>query len=131
MPIGFTLPFSKSSDSIGFFETTSDDVSAVKENLKSLLLTNWGERVNHYHFGCNFKEFLFENMHQDELKSQIAERILNQIDMWMPFLAINNLNILFHEDDANVPENGLSVRIDFKLIEKPDLSSRLEIIVSQ
>lgn len=131
MGIGFTLPFSKSTSEVGYFETTSTDIDAVKENLKSLLLTNWGERVNHYYFGCNFKEFLFENIHPAELKSRIGERILSQVETWLPFLAIETLNVNLTEDDSNLPENGVGIRIDFKLIAKPDLSSRLEIVVAQ
>jgi len=131
MAIGYTFPFSKSLDNPGFFETTSTDIAAVKENLKSLLLTNWGERVNHYYLGCNFKEFLFESIHPTELKSRIADRIISQVDTWLPFLAIENLNVNLTEDDPSIPENGVGIRIDFKLIAKPDLSSRLEIVVSQ
>jgi len=131
MPIGFTLPFSKSSGSVGYFETTSDEMSATRENLKSLLLTNWGERAMHYNFGCNFKEFLFENVHQDELKSRIADRVASQVEMWMPFVSVTNLDVLFAEDDANVPENAVQVKIEFRLDSRPDLKSRLDIIVSQ
>ena len=131
MPIGYTLPFSKSSEEVGYFVTTSDEISAVKEDLKSLLLTNWGERVNHYYLGCNFKEFLFENIHPSELKSRIGDRILSQVDTWLPFLAIENLNVNLTEDDSSIPENGVGIRIDFRLIAKPDLSSRLEIVVTQ
>ena len=131
MSIGFILPFSKSTGSIGYFDMTNDEFSAVRQDHKSLLLTNWGERVNHYYFGCNFKEFLFEPIHSDELKSRMADRILSQVQTWLPFVSIDNLNIFLSEDDANVPENGVSVRIDFRLTSKPDLSSRLEVLVSQ
>jgi phage baseplate assembly protein W len=131
MPIGFTLPFSKSTGSIGYFETTEGEVAAVREDLKSLLLTNWGERVNHYFLGCNFKEFLFETLHADELKSRMADRVTNQVETWLPFVVVQNLNILLSEDDPNVPENGVKVNIEFGLVSKPDLSSRLEVIVTQ
>jgi phage baseplate assembly protein W len=131
MAIGFTLPFSKSSGSVGYFDTTSEDVSAAKENLKSLLLTNWGERVCHYYFGCNFKEFLFENIRTDELKTKMADRILNQVENWLPFIVIQKLNILLNTDDPSIPENGMRIAMSFGLISKPDLSSKLEIIVSQ
>ena len=61
----------------------------------------------------------------------MADRILSQVQTWLPFVSIDNLNIFLSEDDANVPENGVSVRIDFRLTSKPDLSSRLEVLVSQ
>lgn len=131
MAIGFALPFSKSTGSLGYFETSSTELAAVGENLKSLLLTNWGERVNHYHLGCNFKEFLFENVHPEEMKSKMADRILNQVETWLPFVSIQNLNILLHEDDPSVPENSVKLKIVFGLSSRPDFNSRLELIVTQ
>jgi len=131
MPLGFTLPFSKTTGSIGHFETTDKDIDAVREDLKSLLLTNWGERVCHYSLGCNFKEFLFETLHAEELKSRVIDRINNQIETWLPFVFIRNIDILLEDDDTNVPENGMKVNMEFGLISRPDLSSRLEVIVSR
>lgn len=130
MPIGFTLPFSKSSGSVGYFETTDDELSAVHEDLKSLLLTNWGERVIHYYFGCNFKEFLFENIRKDELRSRMADRVLDQVGTWLPFVSIRKLNILIREDDPNVPEHGVRVKIEYGLKSKPDLSKSLDLLVT-
>lgn len=131
MPIGFTLPFSKSSGSVGYFDTTQTDVDALREDIKSLLLTNWGERVCHYYLGCNFKEFLFESLHPDELKAKMADRVLTQVETWIPFVVVQKLNITLSQDDSNVPENGVRVSIEFGLASKPDLSSRLDVVVSQ
>jgi len=131
MPLGFTLPFSKTTGSIGYFETTDKDIDAVREDLKSLLLTNWGERVCHYSLGCNFKEFLFETINSDELKSRMADRIVDQVETWLPFVTIQNLNIALTQDDSSILENTVKVNIEFGLTSKPDLSSRLEVLVSQ
>lgn len=129
MSIGFALPFSKSTGSLGFFESTDEETEAVKQNLKSLLLTNWGERVIHYQFGCNLKQFLFENLSSDELKSQIADRIISQVDQWLPFVTIDKLNILFNEDDSTIPEHAISLRIEFRLSGKQDTTSKLDLVV--
>lgn len=128
MPIGFTLPFSKASGSLGYFEMTYDELSALKENIKSLLLTNWGERLGHYYLGCNLREFLFEQIEANELREKIADRILSQINLWMPFVSIKNLNILLASDDPSVPENAVKIKIEFILTSKPDLSGKLEVV---
>ncbi len=124
MAIGFTFPLEKTSESLGYFKTTSTDVDAVEQNMKSILLTNWGERVMHYYFGCNFKEFLFENTNPEELKSKVAERVASQVQLWLPFVSIKVLNVLLTEDDSSIPENAFSVKIDFVLTSKPDMKSR-------
>lgn len=129
MPFGFALPFSVATGSLGHFEMTNDELSAVKENLKSLLLTNWGERVGHYYLGCNLRQFIFEPIEVDELKEKIADRILSQIAMWIPYVRINNLNIMTSSDDTTISENMLKIVIDFGITSKPDLSSRLTLTV--
>ncbi|MFA5750413.1 MAG: GPW/gp25 family protein [Candidatus Shapirobacteria bacterium] len=130
MSIGFTLPFAKSTGSIGYFDMTQDEYSAVRENLKSLLLTNWGERVAHYNFGCNLIEFLFENDGSQEMKSRIADRILLQISTWMPFVTVEDLNIVFSDEDDSVPEHAIAIKIKFRLSNKPDVTKSVDFMVS-
>ena len=126
MTVGFTLPFAKSTGSLGYFEMTNDEASAVVQNVRSLLLTNWGERVGHYNMGCNFIEFIFQPLKSDELRSRIGDRVVSQMSTWMPFVTINELNVFFHEDDSSVDENALRVRMVFSIAGRPDLKGLLE-----
>lgn len=129
MSIGFMLPFSIATGSVGYFQPTETTVQATESNLLSLLLTNWGERPMHYFLGCNFKEFLFENNPPAELRSKIADRILAQVEAWLPFVSIDDLNIALPEDDPGVPENAVKVSIKFHIGSRVDLSSRLTQII--
>lgn len=130
MPIGFTLPFAQSTGSVGYFEFTSTELDAIKQNLKSLLLTNWGERVMHYYFGCNLREFLFSNLGSGELKQRIADRILDQIQKWMPFLSIDMLTITFPEEDPILPEHSVSVAIRFRITSRPDQIDLVSVVAT-
>ncbi len=127
--IGFTLPFSRSSGSIGYFEISRTELDAVYNNLKSLLLTNWGERVNHYNLGCNLIEFLFENDRGEDLQERIADRIISQVSTWMPFVQINDLRIVFSEDDSSLPEHTIKVKMKFSLVSRPDITKILEVSI--
>jgi phage baseplate assembly protein W len=126
MSLGYTFPFARSTGSVGYFETTNDELSAVRENLKSLIFTNWGERVMHYTFGCNLKEFLFENISDNELKGRIADRIQSQVAQWLPFVIVDELFIFFNSDDGSILPNGIKIRIRFKLESRPDLFETLD-----
>ena len=130
MPIGLTLPFSKSTGSVGHFEYTDDELSAVRENLRSLLVTNWGERVMHFNFGCNLREFLFEPYTSNEVKERIADRIITQVATWLPFVSVQDLNILTKEDDLSILDNTFKIMIKFRLINRPDLSSILTHVIA-
>ena len=125
MPIGFTLPFIRTSGSIGLFETTENELDAARQNLKSLLLTNWGERPMHFHFGCNFIEFLFETRRSDDFRSAIADRIVDQVGKWLPYLRLVNLNVLFQADDASIPENGIGIQMQYVMVSRPDVLQSL------
>lgn len=110
MSLGVTFPFSLSTGSLGYLEPTGDVVSAITSNVKSLLLTNWGERVMHYDFGCNLVQFLFEPRTR-ALRATIADRIKSQLMRWMPFLTLAGLFIVFPEDDPAVQDPGIGIRL--------------------
>lgn len=131
MSIGFTLPFAKSSGSIGYFAVTNDEISAVKENIKSLLLTNWGERPMHYYMGANLREFLFEQIDIEELRSKIEDRITSQLATWLPFVILDDLVILMAEDGESVPENTIRILMQFRIASRPDIAARLDFFVTQ
>lgn len=128
-PIGFVLPFARSTGSIGLLETTRDELTAVGMNLKSLLLTNWGERVMHQNLGCNLIEFLFSNENSNELRERISDRIVSQVGRWMPFVVIDDLSVVFAEEDLSLDSHAIGLRIKFRLVNKPDLSSVLSVDV--
>lgn len=126
MGVGFTLPFAKSTGSIGYLETTVDEIAATKENLKSLIVTNWGERVCHFKFGCNLVEFLFENEGRADTKARITERIESQVATWLPFVTIEDVMITFASEDSSLQEHCMRVRIRFRISGKPDFSAILD-----
>ena len=130
MSIGFTLPFAKTTGSIGYFDTTQDEYAAVTQNIRSLLITNWGERPMHYNFGCNFSEFLFEQDSSSDFKSRIADRILSQMSTWLPFVIVVNLNVISPLDDSSLPENSLKIAIKFKLLSRPDIAKSVDYTIT-
>lgn len=127
---GFTLPFARSTGSLGYFDVTRNEVDAIKANLTSLLVTNWGERFMHYDFGCNLIEFLFDNRKDSELKNRIADRIITQVGKWMPFLAVDQLNIFFNTDDPSLSEQTIGIRIAFRVKSRPNLTGILSFVAS-
>ena len=83
MPIGLTMPLARSTGSAGYFASSDTEIQATYYNLKALLLTNWGERPNHFYLGCNLGEFLFAQQTQ-ETKELISQRIEAQVPVSWP-----------------------------------------------
>ena len=110
MSIGLTFPFSAATGSLGYLEPSRDVISAIESNLRSLLLTNWGERVMHYDYGCNMREFLFEPA-TPELRGRIASRVQDQLNKWLPYLSLAELYVSFPGESGSSVEDGITVRM--------------------
>ncbi len=113
MSIGYTFPFIQSSGSVGFLQSTDDVITATSQNLKSVISTNWGERPHRYGFGCNLREFLFD---QDvAVKQKVADRIMTQVGKFLPYVLIEDLFIETSADDKAIKENSFRIQIRFSI----------------
>jgi len=58
----------------------------IKDNLKNLLLTNHGERVEQYSFGANLLSLMAEYSNKDDFDTEAMLRINTAIGKFMPFV---------------------------------------------
>jgi phage baseplate assembly protein W len=91
------LPLGYHKNDVGY-ELNKNLKENVQQNLKNLLLTNQGERVFDVRFGAGLRSFLFE-LSNDSIKSMIAERINSQIQDYMPFIGVDELEIDIDEEN--------------------------------
>ena len=79
-----------------FFNRTKTIEEQARHNLKSLLLTNIGERPMQPNFGVGLKKLLFDNIvNADEIKPEIEF----QLQTYVPDIQIIDLASKFHEDE--------------------------------
>lgn len=126
MPIGLTMPFAQTTSSLGFLAFSTKETEATVHNMKSLVLTNWGERPGHYYLGCNLVEFLFQQI-DDETHDKIIQRIENQVANWLPYVNISEIKVDFVGQEGH----GIRVQIKFSIRGRQDLSSVLDVTVGQ
>jgi phage baseplate assembly protein W len=90
-PIGIKTPL-QLNDGAGteIFVTYDNLADTVHDNLRNLLLTNWGERLGLYDFGANLRPLLTELVSSDDFDGQIMERISNAVARWMPYVSLEN-----------------------------------------
>jgi hypothetical protein len=48
----------------------------------------------------------------------------------MPFVTVEDLNILFSDEDDSIPEHSMAIRIKFRLLNKPDITKSVDFMVS-
>ena len=88
--IAVKLPVALSdTDGIGL---TTTIVETLRQNLKTLVLTNPGERVMEPGFGVGLEKFLFERFTESTYAS-IQEAIVEQVKTYMPQIAIKNFEV--------------------------------------
>lgn len=105
-------------------------VDLTKQNLKMLVLTSPGERIMYPDFGVGIRNFLFENI-GEMTYSRIRERLSEQVELYMPFVSIQQVDISEIKEgpaERNL-SNSISIYIKFFIIPL-ELTTSLEIKAS-
>ena len=106
--INVRLPIKKSdSDGYDMIKTYRD---LAAQNLKTIILTNPGERVMDPDFGVGIKKFLFDPL-SNQVYLIIDTTIREQVGIYMPGITINSID--FSEDEINM--NKINISINFTI----------------
>jgi len=127
--LGLKLPVRRSSR-YGFFTPTTDILVQEKQNLLSLMMTNFGERPIHYDLGMNIDHLMFEQQ-TDILKQKLIDNITNAASKWLPHLTLTRLDVFSKEDDINLQEHEVKISLDFHLLDNPEMFDTIEILVGR
>lgn len=88
LPIGIRTPLRL--DDKNLFAMTYLVSEQVHDNLRNLLLTNWGERLGFYNFGANLRELTSELSNIDAFDEEAISRIRSAVTKWMPFVILKD-----------------------------------------
>jgi len=108
--IGLGISFSETSPIFRSIYITNDQ---AYENLKTLLLTRVGERYMEPTFGTELLYLLFE-ANVTALKQEISDIILDPIAYWLPYINVDNLDIVTNEDD-NTLQHNIQITLTFSV----------------
>jgi phage baseplate assembly protein W len=85
----------------GIFKTLYTSNDQAKANIRNLLLTRIGERYNQVNFGTNLLNIVFQP-NTPETKELINTEITSALSFWLPYIVIENLEILTVDDDPTL-----------------------------
>ena len=85
-PIGIKTPVESDPSQNGIFLMHTDIKEQVADNLRNLVLTNWGERLGNYFLGANLRPLLVDFSSKDDFDQEAMVRINTAISKWMPFV---------------------------------------------
>lgn len=106
LPYGIKTPVSLGRDSI--FEMNYKLEDQLADNLKNLLLTNWGERLGLYKFGANLRPITTELSSPDDFDSEAIVRIKYAVETWMPYIELEDFSSSI---DRNENKNTAVIKI--------------------
>jgi phage baseplate assembly protein W len=87
------------------------DAAAVKQSVKTILQTNFGEKPFQPNFGADLRSRLFENFTDEENAFLIEDAITDALALYEPRAQIVSVDVRDNPD-----RNYLGVRVEFKIV---------------
>lgn len=104
LPIGIKTPL-KIAGGEGLLEMHFNLEDQLADNLRNLLLTNWGERLGQYYFGANLKPLTTEFVSQENFDNEAVVRIKAAVAQWLP--AVDLVDFVSEVDRLENKEIGI------------------------
>tara|TARA_R100000008_G_scaffold12182_2_gene6099 strand:+ start:2220 stop:2678 length:459 start_codon:yes stop_codon:yes gene_type:complete len=117
--IGLELPLTHTMN--GFFNRTKTALEQARSNIKSLLLTNKGERLGNPTFGTNLLSLVFSQENTD-LESRVEEEIRAAMGEWLPFINIISIETNFSDNNMSTAIVNLRFSLNVDLTAEEDLT---------
>ena len=125
--MGINLKFPLRSYRRGFFEMNNTTTAAVRENIKTLLMTVKGERVINPNIGTNIPTLmgqLFEQIEPGEMEAKIGAEITTALATWMPEVEMVGIRVYTQDTvpmGTALNPNDILVRMDYVYSGVPDM----------
>ena len=112
LPIGIRTPLALGDNDL--LQMSTDISTQLTDNLRNLILTNWGERLGFYDFGANLRPLMTDLVSQDDFDAEAIDRIKTAVSRWMPYIELQDF---ISESDRNENTNTAVIRltITFKI----------------
>ena len=117
----------------GFFQGNTDTISAVRENIKILLLTIKGERVMHGELGTNIAVLqgsLFEPITKDETFENIRLEVETAIQTYLPYIRILNIKMITQEEEPRLGNNKIRINMSYAISDQSALVDNVDITLN-
>jgi phage baseplate assembly protein W len=87
-----------------FLKCNIDPLDQITDDLKNLILTNYGERIGRYDYGANLRPLLTE-LSEEPFEDAASINVLNAVKKWMPFVTVLDLKTTVDNESST----GLSI----------------------
>ena len=92
-PLSIKTPLELSDDGkSSLFNMHFEVTDMIHNNLKSMLLTNNGERLGRFDYGASLRELTFEMINSPDYENIVMQRIKRSVDKYMHFVDLESFS---------------------------------------
>jgi phage baseplate assembly protein W len=99
-PIGIKTPMSLGGNGNPYQMNTSVPVQ-VQDNLRNMIMTNYGERLGLYDYGGNLSAVLSEFTTGADVETVAMQSIMRSVEKYMPFVSLDTFDMQNIPSDRN------------------------------
>jgi phage baseplate assembly protein W len=92
LPIGIKTPMSFGNNGNPYQMNTSV-ADQVGDNLRNMILTNYGERLGLYDYGGNLRAILAEYTSNVDSETFVMQSIMRTVEKYMPFITLDTFDL--------------------------------------
>jgi phage baseplate assembly protein W len=105
------------------------DIQAIKRSVRTLILTNKGERLFHPEIGSNVNGSIFE-LYSPIMQEELRVAISDVIRLYEPRVILNDV-IVNSETGQDLDQNRLRITVRFTIRNVPNEIEQLEIVMDR
>lgn len=126
LPIGIKTPLALGDDDL--LKMNFDLATQLTDNLRNLILTNWGERLGFYDYGANLRPLMTDLVSLDDFDAEAINRIRSAVSRWMPYI---DLQEFLSEVDRRDNQHTAVIRltITFNIPSLNVIGRKLEVLL--
>lgn len=128
IPFGIKTPMSLSAKGNPYTMNTSV-TAQIQDNLKNLLLTNWGERVGIYDYGANLRSVLAEYTNNSDVETIVMQSIVRAVDKYMSIVSLDTFDMEFLKPDEKCGLARYQIIVNYSIPKLNEKNQKVKIIL--
>jgi len=104
-PAGIVTPLKMSDEENRVLSVTYSAEHQLKDNFRNLILTNKGDRLGRYDYGCDLRKLVSEINSHDDFEQKVMENISLSTKKYMPMIELESFNSEYNNDSEDELKN--------------------------
>lgn len=128
IPIGIVTPLQSGTQNEGLLAMHYTVPNQMKNNLRDLIMTNWGERVGLYDYGANLEPLVMEyEKGKDAFDEAAMQRIAYAVGKYMPYVELEGFDSEQREYTTQLGMGLVIIYIDYSIPRAEVSTTRLKV----